>query len=265
MTSATLKKYLLGFLGGALFIWSLARIISFSVAHWGQPWPHPLLAIDGNSYIAGAERSITGAGLFPLQDIYHSPGYQYILGFLFWIGGSKEAGIAWSKSLNLALFAGSLILTFRLTRRFFDKGVAMLATLLFFCSLSWLYYCHMIQYEVVMGFLLLAWLSLESRSRCDSPKKEILVSFFSGALLFLLILIHSRLVFLAIVPLSRAWDHWRKKEMLLLRNVLLSLGAALVPIVAWSVYYSRQLGHLIWIMERRDLLFRLGNNPNALG
>lgn len=237
----------------AIFSYLFYRAIALLLLCWDKPWPVPALAIDGPFYLEGAQRIVWGESPFAMADIYHSPGYQWLLATLLKLTGTLERTYHLSKLLSLSLFFLSLTLTFRLGRRFFSVEVARLASFFLACSLSWLYYSMMIQYEVLVGFLLLWWLlaALEAR-----PLR-------SGLLLAAIILIHAKFLALLLVPFGLLIQAWRNKKSI--RVPIASLLITLVPLLAWSISQSLRTGEVVWILIRREFLFRLGNNPNALG
>ena len=185
----------------ALSIAGLARAVRLSILSWGQPWPDPILTIDGKSYLKGAAGA-TWASLLEVHDLYHSPGYQIYLRAIFAAFGSISALIDASRILSLLMFFGSAVLLYRLGRRWFQPSVAQPAVAIFLCSESWAYYCNMIQYEVLTGFLLLMVISLltsgqPSESRAFWRLKSIAI----GILLAFLTLIQVRYVALLVIPL----------------------------------------------------------------
>lgn len=252
-----LRDKFLAALGFALLLSSAYRALVFSISHWQMPWPATQLTIDGMNFLAGARRIAEGEGLLAMEDTYHSPGYQILLGLMLKLAGSTDWLITWSKILNLACFGAALFFTFSLARRRFGERVAAIATLIFACSLNWLYYCHMIMYEVPLGTLLIAWLWLELRNRGENLTRENFLPVLSGLLLFAVILIHGRYLFLLALP---AISIWKRRK-----GAWLSLSITLLPLLGWCVAYSLRAGKPQLIMDRRDFLFRLGNNPNAFG
>lgn len=243
------QRHLFLLSGLLLVLFHFYRAVAFTLSQWGKPWPHPVLTIDGNSYLEGARRLAAGESIFSMADTYHSPAYQWWLSVLLGTGDVVAA----SKICALLFFALALWLTFRLAKKYFSSDLAVVAIVIFSGSLSWVYYANMIQYEILVGFLLLAWASLEFSERSE------ISGVLAGALLCLLILFHARFAALLVIPLYRLLKGDRR------RGDWLSLAVTLTPVFLWCALYSLKSGQWIWVMERRDLLFRLGNNPNALG
>ena len=239
--------------------------IRFMMLFWEKPWPHPILTIDGQSYMKGAAGA-TWATLFKLHDLYHSPGYQIYLRFLFAALGSPKAVTHASKLLSLLMFFASAVLLYRLGRRWFEPAVAQIVVALFLFSESWRYYCNMIQYEVLTGFLMLLFLSmLMSAESSSSPKISRLYGIGMGFVLAFISLIQMRYVVLLLIPLiysliqrkSLSIHDWRQNGIILL--------TALVLLAVWSFAQSLDHGRTVFLMEGSEFRFHVANNPNAVG
>jgi 4-amino-4-deoxy-L-arabinose transferase-like glycosyltransferase len=219
----------------ALAAVNLARAVAALVRTWDLLWPHPVLAIDGPSYLRGAEE-LQSIPFWRMTDTYHSPGYQALLAVFYWLGGGTPLGAAHvSKVVSLGLFAASIFLVYGLARRLAGRTAALLAVVIFSSSTSWITYANMIQYEVLVGFLLLEAVTAVSTRR-------------AGAALFFAAWIQVRYLPLLLVPPAatgrRGW-----------RVTLL----ALVPLLLWIAVRG---GELAPGSEQR---FRIANNPNATG
>ena len=240
--------------------------IRFMMLFWEVPWPHPILTIDGQSYLKGA----AGAGwatLFNLHDLYHSPGYQIYLRVLFAALGAPAAAIHASKLLSLLMFFASAVLLYRLGSRWFQPAVAQIATALFLFSDSWRYYCNMIQYEVLTGFLMLLFLSmLMSAQSARSPKISRLYGIGMGFVLAFISLIQMRYVALLLIPLLySALIQGKGLSIQDLRQNGTILLTSLVLLATWSIAQSLGQGRTVLLMEGSAFRFRLANNPNAMG
>jgi 4-amino-4-deoxy-L-arabinose transferase-like glycosyltransferase len=233
---------------------------------WEKPWPYRILTIDGQSYIKGAAGA-TWPTLFKLHDFYHSPGYQIYLRFLFAALGSPEAVIHASKLLSLLMFFASAVLLYRLGRRWFQPAVAQIAVALFLFSESWRYYCNMIQYEVLAGFLMLLFLSmLMSAESSSSPKISRLYGIGMGFVLAFISLIQMRYAVLLLIPLLYSALIRRKSLSIQdLRQNGIILLTSLVLLAVWSFAQSLNQGRTIFLMEGSAFRFQVANNPNAVG
>jgi len=206
--------------------------------------------------------------LFKLHDLYHSPGYQIYLRFLLAALGSFEATIHASKLLCLSMFFASAALLFRLGRRWFQPAVAQIAVVLFLFSEQWRYYCNMIQYEVLTGFLMLVFLSmlLSAESSSSSKISRSLHGVAMGLLLTFISLMQMRYLALLLIPLIYSALIQRKFQSIpaLRQNgtiLLISLGLLAV----WSYAQSVSQGRTIFLMDGSEFRFHVANNPNALG
>src|SRR5579862_3520123 len=142
----------------ALVAVACALSVGFTIACWRTPWPHPALEIDSYTYLSGAVGASWGT-LLRLHDLFSSPGYQLYLRFLF-ATLSPEAAIHASKVLSLAMFFASAVLLYSIGRRWFGATVGQVAAVLFLFSESWRYYCNVMQYEVLAGFLMMLLLAM---------------------------------------------------------------------------------------------------------
>ena len=239
--------------------------IRFMMLFWEEPWPHPILTIDGQSYMKGAAGA-TWATLFKLHDLYHSPGYQIYLRFLFAALGSPKAVTHASKLLSLLMFFASAVLLYRLGRRWFQPAIAQIAVALFLFSESWRYYCNMIQYEVLTGFLMLLFLSmLMSAESSSSPKLSRLYGIGMGFVLAFIALIQMRYVVLLLIPLIYSLIQRKSLSIHDLRQNGIILLTALVLLAVWSFAQSLDHGRTVFLMEGSEFRFHVANNPNAVG
>ena len=239
--------------------------IRFTMLFWEKPWPHQILTIDGQSYMKGAAGA-TWATLFKLHDLYHSPGYQIYLRLLFAALGSPEAAIHVSKLLSLLMFFASAVLLYRLGRRWFQPAVAQTAAALFLFSESWRYYCNMMQYEVLTGFLMLLFLTmLTSAESSSSPKISRLSGIGMGFVLAFISLIQMRYVVLLLVPLIYVLIQRKSLSIRDLRQSGIILLTSLVLLAVWSFAQSLNQGRTVFLMQGSQFRFQVANNPNAVG
>jgi len=204
--------------------------------------------------------------LLKLKDFYHSPGYQIYLRLLFAALNSPNAVIHASKLLSLLMFIGSALLVYRLGRRWFPPGVAQIATALFLCSESWRYYCNMIQYEVLTGFLMLLFLSmLVSSESSSSTGISELYGIGIGLVIAVISLIQIRYLVLLLIPLTYTTLIQRNRSIRNLRENALIPFISLGSLALWSIWQSSDRGGGPVLMEGSGFRFHVANNPNALG
>ncbi len=254
------------YLGVALGTVGSVLAIRFTMLCWDLPWPDPILTIDGKSYLKGAEGA-TWTTVPAVNDLYHSPGYQIYLRAIFGALGTNRALIEASKLLSLAMFFASAVMLYRLARRSFAPAVAQMTVGLFLCSQSWIYYCNMIQYEVMTGFLILLFLSvLTSGLSSASSRLWWLNSIAIGFLLAFISLIQMRYLALLIVPLTYTVLSRgpRFSHPDLRRNGIILL-TALALLAGWSIAQSVSHGRTIVLMDGSQFRFHVANNPNAMG
>lgn len=233
---------------------------------WDSPWPDPILTIDGKSYLSAANGATLGS-LFDLRDFYHSPGYQIFLRLLFAIFGSSDAMIHAAKILALLMFFASALMLYRIGRRWFGAAVAEVAIALFLLSESWTYYCNMIQYEVLAGFLMLLFLTMvtagEFTSRTKTSWRQ---GIGMGMVLAFLTLIQLRYAVLVLVPLIyAAIPHRRQEPKLEFRDFAIILGTLILVLVGWSAAQSLSHGRTILVADGSKFRIHVSNNPNARG
>ncbi len=253
-------KYLCIALGTAGCVLS----VGFTTLFWDKPWPYPILTVDGQSYLEGAAGA-RWATLFKLRDLYHSPGYQIYLRCLFAALGTLNAVTHASKILSLIMFFASAVLLYRLGRRWFQPAVAQIAVALFLLSESWRYYCNMIQYEVLTGFLMLLFLSMLMWAQSSSPKMSRLYGIGMGSVLAFISLIQMRYLALILIPFS--YSLIRRKGLSLgdLRRNGIILLTSIVLLAGWSLAQSLDQGRPVFLMEGSAFRFQVANNPNAVG
>jgi hypothetical protein len=254
------------YLGIALGTVRSVLAIRFTMLCWDLPWPDPILTIDGKSYLKGAEGA-TWRTVLAVNDLYHSPGYQIYLRAIFATLGTNGALIEASKLLSLAMFFASAVMLYRLGRRWFQPAVAQIAVGLFLCSQSWIYYCNMIQYEIMTGFLILLFLSLlTSGLSWESSRFWWLNGIAIGFLLAFISLIQMRYLALLIVPLTYTMlVHGKRLPTQDLRRNGIILLTTLVLLAGWSIAQSLSHGRAIFVMDGSQFRFHVSNNPNALG
>ncbi|MFA5074612.1 MAG: glycosyltransferase family 39 protein [Candidatus Babeliales bacterium] len=88
---------------------------------------------------------------------YFSLGYAFFLGFLYKIFGVNNSIITWMQVL-IALLTGFLI--FLITKKLFDKKVAIIAFIFFTFNLGFLVFSQFILTEILLSFLLVLFLYL---------------------------------------------------------------------------------------------------------
>ena len=249
----------LGILGGAL-------TIRFTILTWDQPWPDPILTIDGRSYLKDALDATWGT-IFNLNELYHSPGYQLYLRVLFAALGSIDAVIAASKLLSLLMFLASAWLLYRLSLRWFGAEVAYFAVAIFLLSESWRYYANMIQYEVLTGFLMLSYIALIVRA--DSAhvgRLTWLHDLGAGCILAFISLIQMRYLALLLIPLLYpVLTYGRSISLKAIRHRALIMVTTLTLLAAWSFAQSYIQGRTVVMMDGSQFRFHVANNPNAVG
>jgi 4-amino-4-deoxy-L-arabinose transferase-like glycosyltransferase len=240
--------------------------IRFTALFWDSPWPDPILTIDGKSYLSAANGATLG-NLFDLSDFYHSPGYQIFLRLLFAIFGSSESMIHAAKILSLLMFFASALMIYRIGRRWFGSAVAEVAIALFLLSESWTYYCNMIQYEVLAGFLMLLFLSMLTAGEFTSQTKTSWrLGIGMGLVLAFLTLIQMRYAVLVLVPLIYAAIlHRTRAPKLEFRYFAIMLGTLFLVLSVWSLVQSLIHGRTIMVADGSKFRIHVSNNPNALG
>ena len=268
MTISRRDNYIRGwrYLCLALAVAGCVQAIRFTILFWGQPWPDQILTIDGRSYLNDA----VGAGwatLLNLKELYHSPGYQLYLRVLFAALGSMGAMIEASKLLSLLMFLASAWLLYRLSIRWFHAEVAYLAVAIFLLSESWRYYCNMIQYEVLTGFVMLLSLSILVKVEGSAlGRLSWLRDIGAGCLLAFISLIQMRYLALLLIPLlSPLMTHGRAMQLKALRHNGLVIFMSLLMLATWSLAQSSNQGRAVVMMDGSQFRFHVANNPNAVG
>ncbi len=234
------------------FIFQSAHFLLEQIAN---PWPHDLLIIDGLSYLRGASYFSTHKNFFHLADNYHSPGYQIFLGLLLSDDAVSKL-VTLSKLLSFSFYIASIFLLYKIGKILFTDITALLAATLFSASVSWMYYINMIQYELIIGFLLLLILFLALRA---SKKKSytILQTIFSGLLLTVVSIFHLKFSPLLFLPMLSS----SKKPFIKITGLL----CALVPFLLWLVIRASTIKNSQGISGTFLHQFHFSNHIGATG
>jgi hypothetical protein len=203
--------------------------------------------------------------LLRLHDLFSSPGYQLYLRFLF-ATLSPEAAIHASKVLSLAMFFASAVLLYSIGRRWFGATVGQVAAVLFLFSESWRYYCNVMQYEVLAGFLMMLLLAmLTSREPARSTTVAAGYDIAIGSVLAFLCILQSRYAVLLALPLAHSWLVRDERMPRNLRRSAVILAVAFALLGAWVFIQSVNQGRMIPLQSGGSFRMRIGNNPNAMG
>jgi hypothetical protein len=159
------------------------------------------------------------------------------------------------------MFFASGWLLYRLSIRWFSAEITYLAVAIFLLSESWRYYCNMIQYEVLTGFLMLLFLFLVARQKHSWPG-----DLAAGLLATCVALIQMRYLALLLIPLlypimlqgrKSALKDFHHGGVVVLTGLLLLIG--------WSLAQSSIQGRAVVVMDGGHFRFHVSNNPNAIG
>jgi hypothetical protein len=159
------------------------------------------------------------------------------------------------------MFFASGWLLYRLSTRWFPAEVVYLAVAIFLVSQSWRYYCNMIQYEVLTGFLMLLFLFFVATQKRLWPS-----DIAAGALAAFIALIQMRYLALLVIPLLYPMVLQGKKSALKdFRHGSVIVLAALFLLIGWSLAQSSIRGRTTVLMDGGHFRFHVSNNPNAMG
>ena len=251
----------------------LFNSLRFVISTGNQPWFDDRFCIDGNSYKKGMLSIVANNDFLNLKDIYHSPGYQIYLALLYKIFPDDAKIFKIIKIISWVMTLASTALIFYFGEIYFGKLIGAIAAILFSLPYKYHVFINLLQYEVILGFLLLAYLYLHLRSMsCQLRYARFILVLLSGILASIISLIQAK--FLYIVPLGFFYIYVRdslyvKSKNLDFKNTLFALFLFTLPFLllfaTWSVYHSL-VKHEIVIGTTHSLWrFKIGNNPNAMG
>ncbi|MFA6004123.1 MAG: hypothetical protein WC881_08645 [Elusimicrobiota bacterium] len=245
-----------------MMAFGLARALVFTWSTGARPWFDPMLAIDGNSYLAGMVEIVDRTGPLDLTDIYHSPGYQIYLAGFYFLRHDAEGAIVAVKLAAWALQLLCVVLVVLVGRRSFTAPAGLGAGVLVAFSHSLACYANLIQYEVPLAFLILAH-TAGLLTFPLVPRRRL-----RGALFFLLgltaaaaALIQDRFILLVPIGAFCLWLAQRDAR----RLVLAYLIPAMLILGGWAAYQTRRTGAPTLISSGAGFRFRIHNNPNAVG
>ncbi|UCH12034.1 MAG: glycosyltransferase family 39 protein, partial [Candidatus Omnitrophota bacterium] len=144
--------YLLSFV--IIFI-GLFNSLRFTISTGNQPWFDDRLCIDARHYKRGMSSIVTSNDFFNLKNMSQSPGYQIYLAVVYKIFPDDNKIFKIIKMISWIMSLLSTGLIFYLGEKYFDKYVGAVSAALFSFSYKYYVYINLLQYEVLLGFLLL--------------------------------------------------------------------------------------------------------------
>ena len=264
-----MKKNIFYSVGICLIAAGLFAALRFSMAAGNVPWFSGRLEIDGSSYINGMLSIAQSKDFLNLQDIYHSPGYQIYLGLLYRLDPAPQRIFLTVKVVAWVLYVLSVVIVYLLGARFLGWRAGLMAAGVLALSNKFHIYANLIQYETLLGFLILCHLFLLAVWRAEKPWKGSLVPVLAGLLAAAIVLVQVR--YLLLVPAGCLCFYLRARasQEFSLRKALAPVGAYLLPFLIivgfWSVHHSLREGQVILVSKGSSFRFQAGNNPNAKG
>ena len=223
-------------LGGAL----LAGLAVFFLAASWRKWPDPLVDFGRELYLPW--RIADGAVLYRDVDDFYGPLSQYFNAGLFKLFGP---GLMVLVAANLAIFAGILATIYRLFRRAWGPGAALVSCALFisvfafsqFTGIGNYNYATPYAHEATHGLLICLLLTavLPAWVESATPRR----SFVAGGLLGLTAVLKPEIMLAAggVTLVALAVQRWQRRPLR-----LAALGAwvagAVLPTAAFTVYFS---------------------------
>ena len=222
---------------GILVLFALVATIvlnEINLSFLGNEYPYKqglITTADEYSYFSPAEQLLkTGewnVNSTGEKAYIRTPGYGIIYFLALAIGGSHAFVVL--KCIQMLLFAGSIVLFFRLLRGFTDEKISLIATAIYAflpCFSGFTYYTLS---ESVLPFFVLGWLYSVF---VQSEKNHWLMLTFSTAAL---VMIRPQLI---VFPLVLLLYYTIKRD-----KLVFALLLGLLPFVSWQVRTMSILGH----------------------
>ena len=246
-----------GFLSSLVFILSTGNL----------PWFDPQLRIDGNSYFDGMASVVGNNDFLKLKDIYHSPGYQIYVSAVYKAFPAKESIFIVIKIVSWVLRILTLLMIYFMGERYFAKYTGLAASVLFSLSYKYYIYGNLLQYEVMLGFLITLYVFLLAMGlRNEKLTSNICFISISSFVLSIICLFQVRyLPFLFLSPVIIYFHFYRNKLIYKLSLVIVSLLPFLLLFGTWSIYQSLANNELVIGSAGSLFRFYTSNNPNAQG
>lgn len=133
------------------YFWLLLAALVLLVPGLGlrEPWP----ADEPRFALIARDMVLTGNWLFPMVggDLYQDkpPLFFWMLGVFFWLTGNLKVAFLLP---SLLAGVGTVLLTYDLARRVWDRQVALCAAGLLLCSLQWVIQARAAQIDMLLAF-----------------------------------------------------------------------------------------------------------------
>ena len=243
------------------FAFSLLQTVDYFFQNWHLPWPSPNLAIDGPSFLKVLEDPIQ---VFPLKNLYHSPGYQYFVLFSQIIPFVKSF-----QAIKIAqgfLYLLSFILLFWNLKKGFNLTISLIGICFLGLSFPFSSYINLIQGEILQGFLLLSLFSL-FHFKIRHPQKTSFEKLILGLTsIFLFFLIITQIRYLPLFLLLPFYSLF-----LLKKNILGTQWPFKIFLITFSLLFFWSLGlslkkqKLVFISTGSEKRLNYAYNKNATG
>jgi hypothetical protein len=245
-----------------LMVLGCLQTFALSLATADEPWINLVLSIDGKSYIRGMRSMIEQGAILDVDNLYHSPGFQIYLAFLWRLWPWSNGFFFFVKLVSLALYIASIAMVVQLGSRLVDTRVGLLAGILLSLSPKLQVYVNLLQGEVLQAFLftLLAWLS--ARAAAGPRQKTLILALVMSVIMTALILLQVRfLPILLFLPwLFPACPDTRRRQV-----AAALVTPAVVLLTLWSGYHSLKRNELVMVGTGTAFRIKTAYNPNATG
>lgn len=257
-----------------LILIGLFKSLEFTIQTKNLPWFKAQLCIDGESYVKGMYSIVKNSDFLNLEDIYHSPGFQMYIGLIYNVFKNENMIFQIIKFISWMFHLLCIVMIFYIGEKYFGKCVGAIAGILFAFSFKNFVYINLLQYEILLGFLLTSYVFFQIKFTFTQPKyARYIILIFHGIISFLICLIQPHFIF--IVPLGimsiylKYREHIKPIKKVSCREFIMCSFVSTITFLllfgSWSIYQSL-LNHEL-IIGSKGLLWRfnVGNNLNAQG
>jgi 4-amino-4-deoxy-L-arabinose transferase-like glycosyltransferase len=236
-----------------LFIWAFGLHLAAFVALWlwfrasghvfGIGTLFPIIGGDSLDYYILSQNifhfhTFSSSTSFPLiPESFRLPGYPFFL-YLF---DFLPHSLLLAMLVQLAMSAGSVVLTYVLGKQFLSEKVAFIAAILFSVEPTSLFFSTTVMSDTVFVFVMLLGLYLLFKNP-PSDKKTLLAAFFAGLLFGYAVLVRviaEYLAFCVLFALACVYRKQLKPYRISLLKVFIFIVGMVVVIAPWAIRNHR--------------------------
>ena len=177
-----------------LIYFNLSHLTFLMIQSSHSPSALPMFTLDGISYFNGATEMIQNGKFFFTKDIYHSPGGQIWVSWVFRLAGSLDP--IFIKVANFVLALLIQLIMFLFVKREFGWKLGLIVSTLIASSPKLHIYIATMQYEILLSFIVCSLVFFMLRQKNDG---NYLIGLLLGFLCFLAFMLRYHYLWLALI------------------------------------------------------------------